>query len=58
MVTTSPYASAFSQSKRLDTLLVPYSVPTATAGTVVKLEYEILNQNALKTTRTAYVKVQ
>jgi hypothetical protein len=58
LVTTSPYVSAFSQSKRLDTLLVQYSVPAATVGTVVKLDYEILNQNALKTTRTAYVKVQ
>jgi hypothetical protein len=58
LVSTSPYASAFSQRKRLDTLLVPYTVPVATAGTVVKLEYEILNQNTFKATRTAYVKVQ
>jgi hypothetical protein len=58
LVTTSPYAPAFSQSKRLDTLLVPYNIPAASAGTVVKLDYEILNQNALKTTRTVYVKVQ
>lgn len=57
LVTTIPYAPAFSQSKRLDTLIVPYTVPASAAiGTVIKLEYEILNTNALSVIRTVFVK--
>jgi len=58
LVTSIPYAPAFSNSKRLDTLLVPYTVPTAAVGTVIKLEYQILNVNTLNVIRTAYVKLK
>jgi hypothetical protein len=58
LTTTIPYTPAFSASKRLDTLLVPYTVPAATTGTVVKLEYQILNVNTLNVIRTAYIKLQ
>lgn len=59
-IATYPYASAFSQSKRLDTLLIPYTMPSAASGTVIKLEIDILNENGLRlpAPRTAYVKVQ
>lgn len=56
LVNTLPYASAFSDIKKLDTLLVPYTVPGGTSGTVIKLEYEVLNQNALNVLRTVYIK--
>ncbi|WEK36657.1 MAG: hypothetical protein P0Y53_04010 [Candidatus Pseudobacter hemicellulosilyticus] len=55
---TWPYAKAYSSFKKLDTLLVPYVMPTGTAGTVIKLEYEILNENSLNVIRTVYVKLQ
>ena len=57
-VATYPYKSAFSESKRADTLLVPYTMPTAASGTTIRLDYEIVNVNTLSLTRTAYVKVQ
>lgn len=58
-VFTVPYASAYSINKRLDTLLVPYTVPTGlAAGTSIKLDYEILNQNNLNLVRTATIKTQ
>jgi hypothetical protein len=58
-VLTIPYASAYSTIKKLDTLLVPYSVPTGlTAGTAIKLEYEILNQNTLNLLRPVTIKTQ
>jgi hypothetical protein len=55
---TIPYAAAFSATKRLDTLVVPYTIPAAPSATTIKLEYEILNQNSLNVIRTVYVKVQ
>ncbi len=55
---TWPYQKAFSDRKKLDTLLVPYTVPAVASNTVIKLEYEILNQNSLNVIRTVYVKVQ
>ncbi len=56
-VATIPYAPAFSTIKRLDTLLVPYTVPaSAAANTGIKLEYEIVNQNTLKLTRTGWIR--
>lgn len=55
---TSPYQKAFSQTKRLDTLLVPYTLPAGTSGTVIKLDYEILNQNNLNVIRTIFVKLK
>lgn len=55
---TWPYAKAFSQVKKVDTMLVPYTVPAAPTGTVIKLEYEILNQNNLNVLRTVYLKLQ
>lgn len=51
---TYPYAKAYSPIKKLDTLLVPYSVPAGTAsGTTIKLDYEILNANTKSVVRTA-----
>lgn len=58
LVTTIPYAPAFSKNKDLDTLLVPYTLPTATSGTVIRLDYQITNVNTLNIVRTVYVKVQ
>jgi hypothetical protein len=55
---TWPYAAAFSQVKRMDTLLVTYTMPAAPVTTKIKLEYEILNQNALNLIRTATVTVK
>lgn len=53
-----PYASAYSAIKKLDTLLVPYTVPAGTAsGTTIKLDYEIMNVNTKSTVRTASFKV-
>jgi hypothetical protein len=56
-VYNKPYSPSFSAIKRLDTLMVPYTIPTAPATTGVKLEYEIVNQNALKITRTGWIRV-
>ena len=58
LVTTIPYAPAYSKNKSLDTLLVTYTVPTATSGTVIRLDYQIMNVNTLNIVRTVYVKVQ
>lgn len=55
---TIAYQKAFSTIKRLDTLLVPYTLPAGAAGTVIRLDYEILNQNNLNVTRTIYVKLK
>ena len=57
-VATYPYKAAFSQIKRMDTLLVPYTVPTAVSGTSIKLDYELVNENALTLVRPATIKVQ
>lgn len=54
-VGTWPYASAFSQIKRTDTLLVSYTVPAVAVGTKIKLEYEILNVNTLNLIKTATI---
>lgn len=52
-IPTQPYAAAYSNIKKLDTLLIPYTVPTGLSqGTKIKLEYEIVNQNALNLVRT------
>ena len=52
-VSTIPYAAAYSNMKKLDTLLIPYTIPTALAvDTKIKLEYEIVNQNTLNLIRT------
>jgi hypothetical protein len=57
LVATYPYAPAFSVKKGVDTLMIPYTIPaSAAAGTVIRLDYEVVNQNALKVVRTAYVK--
>jgi hypothetical protein len=57
LVSVTPYAAAFSQIKRLDTLMVSYVVPASVpANTGIKLEYEILNQNALKLIRTGWIR--
>ncbi|NML19740.1 hypothetical protein HHL16_02590 [Pseudoflavitalea sp. G-6-1-2] len=55
---TIAYQKAFSTIKRLDTLLVPYTLPTGASGTVIRLDYEILNQNNLNVIRTIYVKLK
>ncbi len=53
-INTYPYTKAYSPIKKLDTLLVPYSVPAGTAsGTTIKLDYEILNVNTKSVVRTA-----
>ena len=58
-VTTFPYAPAYSNIKKLDTLLVPYTVPAGlAAATSIKLEYEILNQNSLNVIRTVTIKTK
>lgn len=57
-VATYPYKAAFSQIKRTDTLLVPYTVPAATSGTSIKLDYELVNENSLSLVRPATIKVQ
>jgi hypothetical protein len=56
-VYNKPYTPSFSAIKRLDTLMVPYTIPTAPAATGIKLEYEVVNQNDLKITRTGWVRV-
>lgn len=53
---TFEYAPAFSQVKRADTLLVPYTVPTVASGTSIKLDLEIVNKNTLSLVRTATFK--
>ena len=58
LVTKYPYAAAYSQVKRMDTLLVSYTMPARPVGTSIRLDYEILNQNALSLVRTATVRVQ
>jgi hypothetical protein len=58
LVTTIPYSPAYSKNKSLDTLLVPYTLPTVAVGTVIKLEYQITNVNTLNIIRTVYVKVK
>lgn len=56
-VYNKPYMASYSALKRLDTLMVPYTIPTAPAATGVKLEFEIVNQNALKIIRTGWMRV-
>lgn len=55
---TWPYAKAFSNLKRVDTLLIPYTVPTVPSNTIIQLDYEIMNQNNLNVIRSVYIKVQ
>lgn len=56
-ILTIPYAPAYSNLKKLDTLLIPYTVPTGlAAGTSIKLDIEVLNKNALTVVRTATIK--
>lgn len=56
-ISTIPYAPAYSNLKKLDTLLIPYTIPTGqAAGTSIKLEYEIVNQNTLNLVRAVTVK--
>ena len=56
-ISTTPYAPAYSNIKKLDTLLVPYTIPAGqAAGTSIKLEYEIVNQNTLNLVRTITLK--
>ena len=54
----SAYKPAFSSIKRLDTILVAYTVPDTTSKTKIKLEYEILNTNNLNVIRTATIEVK
>jgi len=54
-VLTVPYAAAFSKIKSADTLLINYQLP-ATQNTSVKLDIEIINQNALALVRSLTVK--
>jgi hypothetical protein len=57
LVSTIPYQAAFSAVKGLDTLLVPYTVPTtAPLNSSIRLDFEIISANGLKAIRTVYVK--
>lgn len=48
LVSTTPYAPAFSRWKRADTLILGYTIPaTAAANTSIRLDAEVLNQNGL-----------
>lgn len=60
LVDSWPYTPAYSAVKAADTLLIPYTIPMVATGTVIKLEYDILNENGLRlpTPRTVYVKVK
>jgi len=60
LVKTYAYAAAYSKSKSLDTLLVPYTIPDSVtvSGTVIRLDYQITNVNTLNIIRTVYVKVK
>lgn len=60
LVATWPYTAAFSDLKRIDTLLVPYTMPAVAPGTVIRLDYDILNENGLRllSPRTVYVRVR
>jgi hypothetical protein len=58
-ISTIPYAPAYSVAKGTDTLLIPYTIPLGlTAGTSIKLDLEILNQNTLSVTRSATIQVR
>ncbi|MCX8019419.1 MAG: hypothetical protein N2747_02860 [Chitinophagaceae bacterium] len=57
LTATIPYSPAFSERKGLDTLIVPYTVPaTVPVNTVIRMEYEIINQNGLKVVRTVFIR--
>jgi hypothetical protein len=57
LVSSTPYAASFSAIKGVDTLMIPYNVPSsAVVNTVIRLDYEVVNVNALKVIRTAYIK--
>lgn len=61
LVRSTPYASAFSQKKRTDTLLVSYTTPdysVAPAGTKIKLDYEVLNVNTLNVVQSATITIK
>lgn len=54
-----PYQAAYSRVKATDTLIVNYQVPaTASSGTLIKVETEILNQNTLNLIRSFTYKVK
>jgi len=58
-VANYPYASAYSNIKKLDTLLLPYTVGAAlTSGTSIRLDFEFLNVNSKSLVRTATIKVK
>jgi hypothetical protein len=57
-VSTYPYTPAFSKTDRTDTLVVSYTVPQAPAGTNVRIETEILNQNSLSLIRTLWIRLR
>ena len=60
-VSSTPYAQAFSQIKRTDTLLVSYTTPSYTIapiGTKIKLEYEVLNVNTLSVIQSATITIK
>lgn len=56
-VATVPYAPSFSTLKGVDTVMINYTVPTApAANTVIRLDFEVENVNALKVVRTVYIR--
>jgi hypothetical protein len=49
------YKEAFSLVKRMDTLLITYTVPLFQKDTTIKLDFEIVNQNNLTLVRSATI---
>lgn len=47
LVKSYPHKAAFSSIKRMDTLLVSYTMPAAAVGTRIALDYQIWNENGL-----------
>ncbi|MBC8034774.1 MAG: hypothetical protein H7Y03_11555 [Chitinophagaceae bacterium] len=53
---TFPYVKGFSPVKRMDTLLVSYTVPVLPKDTTIRFDFQIVNVNGLTLTRSATIK--
>ncbi|MBC7920008.1 MAG: hypothetical protein H7Z75_02865 [Ferruginibacter sp.] len=53
-----PYVPSFSTIKSADTLVLTYRVPPVAAGTTIRLEAEIINENTLSVTRTLTIRTR
>lgn len=59
IISTVPYASAFSKIKNCDTLIYNYTVPSAPAiGAAIVVRARVLNQNGLFKDRTFSYKIK